>query len=162
MGRCAGGVAQSLLRSLSQRWRVQQMLSLTYVSSAAKLLSVADLVEMLQSIRPKNEGLLLSGMLLYSGGNIIQVIEGPEGAVESVFGAIATDPRHRGVLVLLRETIQQRAFPDWSMGFRYLGRSVLSDIAGYNDFVQSPLSEGLGPQASSAYKLLEVFRENMR
>ena len=48
--------------------------SLTYVSTATTLMSVPELVAMLEEIRPRNRDRGLTGMLLYSGGNIIQVL----------------------------------------------------------------------------------------
>jgi Sensors of blue-light using FAD len=138
------------------------LLSLTYVSSTKELLAVPQLVDMLESIRPKNDERGLTGMLLYSGGNVIQTLEGPEESVDEVFAAIETDPRHTGVLVLLREQIETRAFPEWSMGFRNIGDREVHDIDGYTDFTRRSFADGLGAQASSAYRLLELFRDNMR
>lgn len=127
------------------------MLSLTYVSSTKELLSVPELVELLESIRPKNDEFELTGMLLYSGGNVIQTLEGPDESVNTVFASIESDPRHAGILVLLREQIEKRAFPAWSMGFRDVsGREVLS------------VADGLGAQEGSAARLLQMFHDNMR
>lgn len=134
------------------------MLSLTYVSSATELLSVPQLVEMLEAIRPKNDHLALTGMLLYSGGNIIQALEGPDAAVDSIFATIEADSRHAEVKVLQREPIDQRAFEDWSMGFRNVTEREVRDIDGYGDFVRRPVAQGLGSQASPTYDLLEMFR----
>ncbi|MEP9363259.1 BLUF domain-containing protein [Nocardioides sp. CN2-186] len=104
------------------------MLSLTYVSSTKELLTVPELVELLESIRPKNDQLELTGMLLYSGGNVIQTLEGPDDAVQSVFASIQKDPRHAGVVVVRREQIEARAFPEWSMAFRNLGEREVHDV----------------------------------
>ena len=104
------------------------MLSLTYVSSTKELLSVPELVELLESIRPKNDQLHLTGMLLYSGGNVIQTLEGPEDSVESVFASIQADRRHTGVVVLRRDQIETRTFPEWSMAFRHLGEREVHDV----------------------------------
>ncbi|WP_051551374.1 BLUF domain-containing protein [Nocardioides sp. URHA0020] len=138
------------------------MLSLTYVSSTKEILEVPELVELLTSIRPKNDERGLTGMLLYSGGNVIQTLEGPEESVDSVFSAIEQDPRHTGILVLLREQVDTRAFPEWSMGFRNVGDLEVHDITGYTDFTRRSFADGLGSHASSAYRLLELFRDNMR
>ncbi len=137
------------------------MLSLTYVSSARSLLSVPELVELLTSIRPKNDALELTGLLLYSDGNIIQTLEGPDTSVETVFASIARDPRHTGIIVLLREKAEERAFPEWSMGFRNLGEHEIDDIRGYTDFARRTIGHGLGKQTSSAYRLLELFQRNL-
>ena len=138
------------------------MLSLTYVSSASNLVEVPTLLELLADWRVNNHAMDLSGMLLYSGGNIIQTLEGPEASVEAVFAAVAADPRHSGILVLLREVLEERAFPEWSMGFRNISDREIHDIDGYTSFIQHPAGQDLGPQASPAYRLLELFRQNMR
>lgn len=138
------------------------MLSLTYVSSAAELLDAAELETLLAAWRPRNQERGLTGMLLYSDGNVIQVLEGPAESVEATFATIEADPRHHGVIVLLREQVAERAFPDWSMGFRRIGRDDLAELPGHSDFLSQPLGAGLGPDATSAHRLLEVFRDTTR
>lgn len=138
------------------------LLSLTYVSSATELLAVPELLDLLATIRPKNEALGLSGLLLYSGGNVIQVLEGPEDAVESTFAAIADDPRHRDVIVMLRDPIQERAFPDWSMGFRNVSPADVQGTEGLNTFLQEPLAAEFEDRAEPAFYLLQLFKETMR
>ena len=138
------------------------MLSLTYVSSATEMFSATQLTEMLTEWRAKNHELGLTGMLLYSGGNIIQALEGPEEAVDSLFETIRADTRHRGLLILLREPTSERAFPDWSMGFRSFGREEMQSTDGFNPFME-PRSRGTQDvSASSAHQLLELFRSSMR
>jgi hypothetical protein len=132
--------------------------SLSYVSSATELMTVPQLVEMLEEIRPRNHRLELTGMLLYSGGNIVQALEGPDEAVETVFAAIESDPRHAEVKVVHRSPIGQRAFEDWSMGFRNVSEREVRDIDGYADFLRHPVGQGLGDQAGATYDLLERFR----
>ncbi len=138
------------------------MLSLTYVSSATGLLDVPALVDLLTTVRRRNEELGLTGMLLYSGGNIIQNLEGPADVVDATYAAIERDPRHRGVLLVLREPIEERGFPDWSMGFREVGDSEIQGVDGFSDFMRRPLGEGLGDSTRAACRLLELFRDNMR
>lgn len=139
------------------------MLSLTYLSSASTLLDETTLAAILSDVRPRNEARGLTGMLLYSDGNIIQVLEGPPDAVEETFAAIQDDPRHRGILVMLREEVTERAFPDWSMGFRSVRADEVRRLPGYTDFLRgSDLAEGLGDRAAPAYQLLEIFRDNLR
>lgn len=137
------------------------MLSLTYLSTATQELDAETLRQLLLDFRARNEELGLTGMLLYSGGNIIQTLEGPDETVESTFGAIARDLRHRNVMVTLREPIEERAFPDWSMGFREVDDQDVRDLPGFHEFLQDPrLSAGYGDRAEPAYTMLRVFREN--
>lgn len=138
------------------------MLSLTYVSSARTLLDAPQLRALLADIRPKNQALGLTGMLLYSGGNIIQVLEGPDEVVELTFTTIAADSRHRGLMVLLRDPITARAFPDWSMGFRHLDPEEVEQTPGLTSFLQRPAGADLGPATNATHRLLELFRSNMR
>ncbi|MET0953662.1 MAG: BLUF domain-containing protein [Aeromicrobium sp.] len=138
------------------------LLSLTYVSSATELLAMPELLHMLAAIRPRNETLGLSGLLLYSGGNIIQVLEGPEDAVESTFRAIMDDPRHKDVIVMLRDPIEQRAFPDWSMGFRTISRTDVQRVEGLSTFLQGPLATEFEDRAEPSFYLLQLFKETMR
>jgi hypothetical protein len=138
--------------------RASDVHALTYVSSATTLLSVPELVELLEQSRPHNDEQGVTGMLLYSGGNIIQALEGPAAAVEAIFGAIEADPRHTDVRVLDRGATTERAFPNWSMGFRNVSAREVADIDGYADFVRRPVGRELGDNAGSAYELLERFR----
>ncbi|WP_193612386.1 BLUF domain-containing protein [Nocardioides lijunqiniae] len=138
------------------------MLSITYVSTADRLLSKPELLSMLSAIRPRNEELGLTGVLLYRGGNIIQTLEGPDEVVDTTYSKIERDPRHRGVLLLLREPVEQRLFPDWSMGFHEVSVADVAGVEGYTEFLRRPATASLGDQAAPAYRLLELFRENMR
>jgi len=47
-----------------------------------------------------------------------------------MYATIATDERHRGVTMLHREEVAERAFPDWSMGFGRYDQSVGMKING--------------------------------
>lgn len=139
------------------------MLSLTYLSSASELLDESALTALLSDIRPRNEARGLTGMLLYSDGNIIQVLEGPEDAVEATFAAIQGDERHGGIFVMLRDDIEERAFPDWSMGFRGVRAEEVRRLPGFTDFLRdSALAADLGDRAAPAYRLLEIFRDSLR
>jgi hypothetical protein len=147
---------------VTERESAVPLLSLTYVSSATELLAMPDLLDMLAAIRPKNEALGLSGLLLYSGGNIIQVLEGPEDAVEATFRTIVDDPRHKDVIVMLRDPIEQRSFPDWSMGFRTISRTDVQRVEGLSTFLQEPLAAEFEARAEPAFYLLQVFKETVR
>ena len=94
------------------------MFHLVYVSSASQPFSEPELQALLDQARKKNTRLDVTGMLLYKDGNFMQVFEGEQEVVMKLAGNIAPDPRHKGVLVILRGTSEQRLFPDWSMVVR--------------------------------------------
>jgi hypothetical protein len=55
--------------------------SLIYVSSAVRAFTAAQLRELLVVCEKNNRRDQVSGMLLYKGGNFMQVLEGPESSV---------------------------------------------------------------------------------
>ena len=69
-------------------------------------------------------------MLLYKDGNFMQALEGPDDAVRALFATIRSDERHRGVILLLEQQIEQRSFSDWTMGFQNLSDPSLRDVPG--------------------------------
>jgi len=113
------------------------MISLTYLSSATQPYSDGDLRELLATARPKNASLGVTGMLLYAGGSFIQTIEGEPDAVDPLFATIESDTRHRDVMVTLREEVEARSFPDWSMGFEQVTEDEARDLEGFNDFLRA-------------------------
>lgn len=83
----------------------------------------------------------ITGILLYRDGNFLQSIEGEEAAVGELFSIIARDKRHNGLMVLFREEIPAREYPDWSMAFRDLSREEEGIAAGYNDLLNANWSK---------------------
>jgi len=138
------------------------VLSLTYVSSATQLLDLDQLGQMLTRFRPRNQAREISGLLLYSGGNIIQNLEGPDNAVDAVYAEICADPRHHGLRVLVREEVAERSFADWAMGFRHFSPEDRDRVEGYSDFLEHSTGSDLDEHATASYRMLEMFRQHMR
>lgn len=137
-----------------------RILTLTYTSSATTLMSVTQLVELIEQIRPKNERLGLTGLLLYSGGNVIQTLEGTSYAVDAVFDTIRADARHGDVRVVDRRLVDDRSFASWSMGFRNVSAREIADLQDFNDFARQSVGHDLVAHATPAFELLETFRLN--
>jgi hypothetical protein len=74
-----------------------------------------DADAILQASRHNNALDGVTGMLWIDGDRIVQVIEGPEQSVDSIFARIRTDPRHTDVEVLSSREITDRDFGYWSM-----------------------------------------------
>jgi hypothetical protein len=138
------------------------MLSITYISSATALLSEQDLVRMLTKIRPLNQQQGITGMMLYRDGNIIQTIEGPDDVVMNVFKKIEADVRHKDVMVLLKESVERRQFPEWSMGFHNVSKIPEEALEGFSAFLRDPVAaKAFRDNPEPAFQLLTMFRENM-
>ncbi|WP_210439304.1 BLUF domain-containing protein [Nocardioides xinjiangensis] len=134
------------------------LLTLTYTSSATDLLDVPQLVELIEQIRPKNERLGITGLLLYSGGNVIQTLEGTTDAVDEVYGAIVDDPRHTELQVVDRRIVDDRAFATWSMGFRNVTAREVDELRDVTEFARRSVAEDLSAHAVAALRLLDTFR----
>ena len=110
------------------------MLSIAYVSAAADPVTDDDVAAILSQSRANNERNGLTGALLYHGGRFIQILEGPDEAVHSRFAIISADPRHRIIQTVREKQINERQFPEWTMGFRPLADSSVKELNGFEDF----------------------------
>lgn len=129
------------------------LVQIVYGSSTPHVLTQDELVGILRVSRQNNAAVGVTGVLVYSDGNVMQVLEGPAPAVDEVFVRVSRDPRHRRVLTLLRGPVEGRSFPDWSMGFQSMAGLSDDDRAG----VRSPFDlTADGPDR--ARRLLSSFR----
>ena len=88
-----------------------------YVSAASHDLADGELAAILDVSRRNNAAQGITGALAYHDRAFVQVLEGPEAAVEALLATIARDPRHMGVTVCDRARVDGRAFGAWSMGW---------------------------------------------
>ena len=102
----------------------------------------------------------MTGLLLYSGGNVVQTLEGDTSSVESIFGAIRADARHSGVRVVDRRLVEERAFTSWSMGFRNVSAREVAELQDFTAFARESVGDDLSAHAVAAFSLLDTFRVN--
>jgi Sensors of blue-light using FAD len=86
-----------------------------YVSSAPPDLSEHDTVKFLNEARRANRRHDVSGLMLYTGGSFLIVLEGEPARVDTACAEIFADDREKRMI--LRERIDEREFPEWTMGF---------------------------------------------
>ncbi len=140
-----------------------QLFSLIYVSSARVSLTETEIEQILMKARQKNKVEGISGMLLYKGGNFLQVLEGPEPAVTALMEIIRNDNRHHGILVLQKERISSRRFGRWEMAFTYLNNGQLKNADGYSNFLETSFTDdAFRSRPEFAYRMLLLFKESMR
>ena len=72
--------------------------------------------EILSKSREGNPGSGITGILCYGGGIFLQAIEGGRNAVNELYGHIQRDKRHKDVILLHYEEIEERRFGSWTMG----------------------------------------------
>ena len=133
---------------------MNQLTQLIYVSSATDLFTDVELKDLLVLARDENKKHHVTGMLLYKDGNFMQIIEGEESDIEQLFTNITSDKKHTGVIRLLKETIKQRAFSNWSMGFKNLSPE---ETEGFSDFLSVTAEDTVLP--GKAKTLLLSFKD---
>lgn len=134
------------------------LVHLIYASTATEVIYGTEFSVLLSNAREKNKKLEVTGMLLHAAGNFFQVLEGSETAVNALYDIICRDTRHKNATQIIYESIAQRSFKDWSMGFLEATLEDLQTIEGLNDFfreghVFTELENG------RAKKLIAAFKE---
>lgn len=105
-----------------------------YTSTGVQpLLSDADLGNLLRQAREYNTQHHITGVLLYSNGNFLQVLEGEQQALADLYARISADKRHQSILKLADKEIQARSFPAWSMAFQPVSPAEFAQVVGYLD-----------------------------
>jgi len=138
---------------------MHKLFQTVYLSAAANPLSEAELRQMHQEAVERNTQSRITGILLYKDDRFMQSLEGPESAVKAAFGRISKDPRHYGIVVLIKETVKERHFPAWPMAFRNLDLPEQRDVPGYDEFSNAPLTgKEFASTPSRCEKLLLLFK----
>ncbi|MEQ9314505.1 MAG: BLUF domain-containing protein [Henriciella sp.] len=100
------------------------MYRLAYVSTAHANVESSDLQDILEAAIRNNSAANVTGVLLYNGVNFLQILEGAEKAVKSIYDRICTDARHNHIVTVLAESTTRRVFDDTPMSLQ----AVASDI----------------------------------
>lgn len=129
-----------------------------YQSTAIGHPTAATLRQLLQQARSNNRQLGITGLLLFSHDSFLQVLEGEQFTLEALYARILTDHRHYRVLTLSNGAIQQRIFPDWSMGFQSLSGEDFVRLTGYiNPYRSNFLDKHLPAMDEGMLCLLRSF-----
>ena len=128
--------------------------TLVYKSTALVELDRYELNALLHQARARNKRLKITGLLLYANKRFLQVLEGEEKNVLSLYSEIQQDPRHTKLEVLMQNPIDKRMFPDWSMGYRKIDPNEYKNIPALSMFIDDD-------KISKPYELLLKFREEV-
>ena len=103
----------------------------------------------------------ITGMLLYSEGAFLQVLEGVREDVLVTYHRICNDPRHEKVQLLVEEALPERHFPNWLMGFRHLSQQDAIEFPEYAPYFR----DGFGgteirAKPGIALRMLQAFNRS--
>lgn len=96
----------------------QPLVELIYFSSSIANLTQADFEFLLKGAQEKNQQQNISGVIYYSNGFFLQLIEGPRQNINRLFQSICHDARHFDISLVSFRTIEQKHFEQWSMQYR--------------------------------------------
>ena len=90
---------------------------LVYISKATVPFTSASLKELTELANNNNEKLNVTGCMAYASGYFLQLLEGSEETVDSLYRKIEKDNRHKGTKLLLEDRIddEKRLFDKWFM-----------------------------------------------
>ncbi len=129
------------------------LVRLMYASRAVASVDQEELVAILRKSKANNPALGVTGVLCFSEGVFLQVLEGGRSAVNRLYNRIASDERHTQVELLSYAEIGERRFAGWSMG--------QVDMARLNPALLLKYSERatLDPYAVSGEVSMSLFEE---
>jgi len=119
-----------------------------------------ELIDILKVSKRNNIAANVTGMLIYSDGVFMQVIEGADDEVRKIFQKIQVDARHNNIIKLTEGSLAERNFADWSMMFPSAKAEDLENLGGYINpsnqyFMQTD-------NQHAAIIMLKTFAENNR
>jgi hypothetical protein len=124
-----------------------------YASRAADSVNQNELVAILKKSKANNAEVGVTGVLCFSAGIFLQVLEGGRMQVSALYNRIANDPRHRDVMLLSYEEVDERRFAGWSMGRANLSRLNPALVMKYSE------TSLLDPYAVSGRMSMALFNE---
>lgn len=133
---------------------------LAYISFKSNHFSDTEenLLEILETAKAHNESIGVTGMLLYKGGVFLQLLEGDRDSVLNLYGKIATDLRHEGLKVVVKQNSSERVYKNWSMGYKHMQDIDIDDIKEilpWDKLLEETRNHNLVPQE----KIVEIFKK---
>ena len=129
------------------------LVRLIYASRAAGTAGAEALGPLMKASRAHNAAAGITGVLVFSDGVFLQLLEGGRGAVSALYNRIARDPRHHDVVLLAYDEVDERRFAGWSMGQANLSRLNPGILLKYSERAV------LDPYALSSKATLALFEE---
>ncbi len=101
---------------------------LIYKSVPVDNISEKSLLEIAEGSKENNIDKGLTGLLVFGNNTFVQVLEGAEQDIETLYKKLLSDKRHSNVTVVKRGELERRYFPSWSMGFRSVSKEEMQLI----------------------------------
>jgi hypothetical protein len=131
---------------------------MVYLSAAAPVFEDIDLEDILMKSRANNTKSSITGLLLFHEGNFIQVIEGEQSTLHSLYNKISRDNRHRLLIKMIDEPTDKRSFPDWSMGYKAVSTDEIQKLTGFNSLIKKDFLDAYQHSENGQKKIITLLR----
>jgi hypothetical protein len=134
---------------------MKNLRSIVYASTATHALTTADLESLLTDARAFNREHQVTGVLLHSGANFMQCLEGAPEDVDKAYERIKHSSQHQDIVEYMDCEVPQRTFGSWDMGLAEPADSELLALstAEWSKATQQPSSF----ESPMGLELLKVF-----
>ena len=129
------------------------LVRLLYASRAAASVDAEALAAILKQSKANNPLCGVTGVLCFSGGIFLQVLEGGRTVVSQLYNRIAGDARHTDVVLLNYEEVSERRFAGWAMGQVNMARLNPALLLKYSEMAT------LDPWSVSGHATAALFDE---
>ncbi len=137
------------------------MIRITYLSQATPNFASIDLIHLLEQCHLNNPKRGLTGLLIFGNDTFLQTIEGEEKIVDALIEKITKDKRHIKFQILSRQSIENRQYSDWAMGFEKLTEQTIAEVPKLKNFILADFNpEYLSSNVSVVESLLERHRSS--
>ena len=110
------------------------MYRIIYLSSATTKFTNEEILTLLNASRKNNEANEITGLLLYSDGNFLQIIEGKQKKIKALYAKINMDQRHRNIIKVFEGKVSHRIYPKWHMGFNSIDKEFENQTIGTDNY----------------------------
>lgn len=129
------------------------LVRLMYASRAAVAIDSEELHAILRQAKANNPKHGITGALCFADGVFLQVLEGGRDAVNRLYQTIVRDSRHKDVVLLAYDEIEERRFASFSMGQVSLSRMNPGLLLKYSECAK------LDPYSMSGRVAIALFDE---
>ncbi len=129
------------------------LVRLMYASRAVPAVDHEELLAILKKSKTNNTKDGVTGVLCFSEGIFLQVLEGGRNPVNRLYNRITQDTRHTDVVLLNYQEVEERCFSGWSMGQVNMARLNPAVLLKYSETAK------LDPYAVSGKVSVALFDE---
>ncbi|MCH2535657.1 MAG: BLUF domain-containing protein [Bdellovibrionales bacterium] len=129
------------------------LVRLIYVSEFKTDKSSGELKNIIENSKLKNKELSITGILCADGDYYLQCLEGARDVINSLYGKIISDDRHKNVTLLEYTEVTERTFSNWYMNMIVFNATTDKLIFKYS------VDENFNPYKFSAKTAFNFLKE---